>query len=151
MIIYLAEEKKTIAVDYREMAPAAAHRDMFLDGAGDVDNQLARHSLQSSGVPGTVAGLLHAHSNYGVLQLKQVIAPAITLAQNGFAVSVDLATSLDSRYQRLTRHPASQGYFYKPDGERYRPGEQWVQADLCLLYTSPSPRDPIGSRMPSSA
>ena len=100
MLIYLAAEKKTIAIDYREMAPAAAHRDMFLDAAGDVDNRLARHSLQSSGVPGTVAGLLHAHDNYGVLELKQVMAPAIALARNGFAMSVDLATSLDSRYDR---------------------------------------------------
>ena len=130
MLIYLAAEKKTIAIDYREMAPAAAHRDMFLDAAGDVDNRLARHSLQSSGVPGTVAGLLHAHDNYGVLELKQVMAPAIALARNGFAMSVDLATSLDSRYDRLTRNAATQGYFYKPDGKRYKPGEQWVQADL---------------------
>ncbi|MGB2375893.1 MAG: gamma-glutamyltransferase, partial [Porticoccaceae bacterium] len=60
MMLYLAEENKTIAIDYREMAPSAAHRDMFLDPEGEVDNEKARFSAQSSGVPGTVAGLLYA-------------------------------------------------------------------------------------------
>ena len=58
MLVYLAEQDKTVAIDYREMAPAAAHRDIFLDKNGDVDNQKARFSHASSGVPGTVAGLV---------------------------------------------------------------------------------------------
>ena len=60
MLVHLAEENKTIAIDYREMAPGSASKDMFLDAEGDVDNSKARFSIQSSGVPGTVAGLLHA-------------------------------------------------------------------------------------------
>lgn len=130
MLIYLADEKKTIALDFREMAPAAANRDMFLDAAGDVDNQLARYSMKSSGVPGTVAGLLHAQQNYGVLKLKQVMAPAIALAGDGFAVSLDLATVLESRFERLSRNAASKAYFYKTDGKLYLPGEQLIQQDL---------------------
>ncbi|MEE8371313.1 MAG: gamma-glutamyltransferase, partial [Sphingomonadales bacterium] len=68
MIIHLAEEGRTFSIDYREMAPAAATRDMFLDGDGDVDNEKARNSLASAGVPGTVAGLYHAQKKYGRLK-----------------------------------------------------------------------------------
>ena len=55
MMVYLAKENKTIAIDYREMAPHLSDRDMFLDKEGNVDNEKARFSAQSSGVPGTVA------------------------------------------------------------------------------------------------
>ena len=59
MLIYLAEENRTVAIDYREMAPVAAHRDLFLNKQGEVDEQLSRFSHRSAGVPGTVAGLNH--------------------------------------------------------------------------------------------
>ena len=70
MLIHIAQENKTIALDYREMAPAAAHRDMYLDDQGKVDKNKARFSLAAAGVPGTVAGLLHAHRKYGKLTLQ---------------------------------------------------------------------------------
>jgi gamma-glutamyltranspeptidase/glutathione hydrolase len=130
MMIHLAEENKTIALDYREMAPAAASRDMFLDGQGDVDNQLARFSIKSSGVPGTVAGLLHAHEQYGSLSLLKVLNPAIKIAKNGIKVTVDLSSSLASRAERLGKNKASKGYFYKSDGALYQPGDTLKQADL---------------------
>ena len=76
MLVYLAEENKTIAIDYREMAPMAANKGMFLDSQGNVDNQKARFSAQSSGVPGTVAGLIHALEKYGSMS-KEAIKPAI--------------------------------------------------------------------------
>lgn len=130
MLVHLAEADKTIAIDYREMAPAEAHRDMFLDREGDVDNQKARYSIESSGVPGTVAGLIHAQEKYGLLTLKQVMQPAIELAHGGFAVSADLSDSLKSRGQRLQKDPASKAYFYKPQGAFYKRGEKLIQADL---------------------
>ena len=130
MMIHLAEENKTIALDYREMAPSAADRDMFLNTQGDVDNQLARFSIKSSGVPGTVAGMLHAHEQYGSLSLSKVINPAIKLARDGILVSVDLSASLASRAQRLSKNKASKGYFYKPNGGLYQPGEILTQTDL---------------------
>ena len=101
MLVYLAEQNKTVAIDYREMAPAAADRDMFLNVEGDVDNTKARFSALSSGVPGTVAGLVFAQEKYGVLKLRDVLAPAIKLARHGFKVSPDLSDSLRSRYARL--------------------------------------------------
>ena len=130
MLVHLAEKKKTIAIDYREMAPSSASRDMFLDSEGDVDLVMARHSLRSSGVPGTVAGLIHALESYGTMSLKQVLQPAIELAANGFPVSHSLASSLLRYSDRLTSDPASKGYFYKPDGGFYRAGELLVQKDL---------------------
>ncbi|MCP4274259.1 MAG: hypothetical protein GY781_20245, partial [Gammaproteobacteria bacterium] len=83
MMIYLADQKKTIALDYREMAPAKAHQDMFLDENGNVDKRKARFSHLSSGVPGTVAGMIHALEKYGTMSLKEVIAPALNLADKG--------------------------------------------------------------------
>ena len=124
MMVYLADKEKTIALDYREMAPSGATRDMFLDAQGDVDNQRARFSINSSAVPGTVAGLLHAHKEYGSLSLSKVINPAIELAKSGFNVSVDLSTSLQSRASRLSKNKASRGYFYKKNGDLYQPGEK---------------------------
>jgi len=130
MMVYLAKENKTIAIDYREMAPLSADRDMFLDSKGDVDNQKARFSAQSSGVPGTVAGLLHALEQYGTLSLSEVLKPAVKLASQGFKVNHDLADSLRLGTKRLYQHAASKHYFYKPEGEYYLPGELFVQSDL---------------------
>ncbi|MEJ6772760.1 MAG: gamma-glutamyltransferase [Porticoccaceae bacterium] len=130
MMVHLAEENKTIAIDYREMAPADAFKDMFLNTKGDVDNLKARFSIQSSGVPGTVAGLIHAQENYGKLSLKQVIRPAINLARNGIPVSISLAESLASRSERLQKDAATKKYFFKADGADYQPGELIRQRDL---------------------
>ena len=130
MLVYLAEQNKTVAIDYREMAPAAADRDMFLNVEGDVDNTKARFSALSSGVPGTVAGLVFAQEKYGVLKLRDVLAPAIKLARHGFKVSPDLSDSLRSRYARLSKHKTTKGYFYKPDGGFYLPGDKLSQPDL---------------------
>jgi gamma-glutamyltranspeptidase/glutathione hydrolase len=130
MLIYLAEQGKTIALDYREMAPSGADRDMFLNHDASVNSQLARHSIKSSGVPGTVAGLVYAQHNYGALSLKEVMQPAIDLARNGFAVNVDLADTLKTRQTRLMKDPATKGYFFKPDGSLYQYGERLVQRDL---------------------
>ncbi len=130
MLIYLAEQQKTIALDYREMAPAAAHRDLFLDDQGNVDKQKARFSHLSAGVPGTVAGLVEAQKNYGELSLAEVLKPAISLASGGIEVSYPLAYSLQRAEQRLKISQASAGYFFRADGSSMKPGDNWKQADL---------------------
>lgn len=129
MMIYLAEEDKTIALDYREVAPAAATRDMFLDAQGNVDPQLARFSLHSAAVPGTVAGLIHAQEQYGRLTLNEVMKPAIRLAQDGFAVTHDLADKLATS-THLQKNAASRKAYFKPDGSPYAAGEILRQPDL---------------------
>lgn len=130
MLVHLAEQQKTLAIDYREMAPAAAYKNMFLTVDGDVDNNRARYSTQSAGVPGTVAGLIYAQQKYGRLSLSDTIKPAINLARHGFEVSPDLSDSLRSRYDRLRKHPSTKRYFYKSNGSFYMPGDRLLQPDL---------------------
>jgi gamma-glutamyltranspeptidase / glutathione hydrolase len=117
------------AQDSREKAPAAAHRDMFLDAAGNVDRNLALNSLQASGVPGTVDGLLDALERFGTMTRQQVMAPAIELAENGFALNEDLATQFQENLESFRAYPASLAVFSK-DGAPYQPGDIWIQADL---------------------
>ena len=112
MLIYLASENKTLAIDYREMAPQTATRDLFLDKNGEVDKAKARFSHLSAGVPGTVAGLIYVQEQYGKLPLSDVMAPAIKLAKEGIRVSNPLAFSLNRSEQRLARWPGSKKYFF---------------------------------------
>ncbi|KJS05280.1 MAG: hypothetical protein VR73_12540 [Gammaproteobacteria bacterium BRH_c0] len=130
MLVYLAEQKKTIAIDYREMAPQKAHRDLFLNAQGEADPEKSRYSALSSGVPGTVAGLVHTQQKYGTLPLKTVMAPAIELADKGLIVSHPLSWSLMQAQKRLSAHPASKRYFFKPGGKPWQAGERWRQKDL---------------------
>jgi gamma-glutamyltranspeptidase/glutathione hydrolase len=130
MLIHDAGSGETVALDFREMAPAAAFRDMYLDDKGEVDQQRARFSHLSVGVPGTVAGLALALEKYGRMSLAQVLAPAIRLAEEGILVNRGLADSLEERRERLSRWPAGKAIFFKPDGSAYRAGERLVQADL---------------------
>ncbi len=111
MLIHLAESNHDVFIDYREMAPMAATRDMFLKADGSVDQALVRFSRKAAGVPGTVAGLIHALENYGTLPLTTVIQPAIDLAENGFPMDTTLHRTLNARSERLARDPESQKIF----------------------------------------
>ncbi len=130
MLIHMAESGETLALDYREEAPAAAGRDLFLDADGKVDNQRARFSYLSAGVPGTVAGLAAAQARFGRLSLAEVLAPAIRLAEEGMPVSVALAEGLAARAERLKAWPETARVFFKADGSPYSAGEKLVQSDL---------------------
>ncbi len=132
MVIYLKEEDKTIAIDYREKAPSAATRDLFLDENGDYDRKKAQFSLLSAGVPGSVAGFHHALTKYGTLTWEEVLQPAIKLAEDGFVIPHDLANTLASkRYrERLSADPAAAKVFFKKNKEIYSAGEILVQKDL---------------------
>ena len=109
MMIHMSETGKTTALDYREKAPARASREMFLDADGNVDRDLISASHKAAGVPGTVAGLLYAQEKYGTLSRKQVMAPAIKLAKNGFTLSYFclLYTSPSPRDRQKSRMPSS--------------------------------------------
>lgn len=130
MLVHAADSKSTHAIDYRETAPAAAHRDIFLNKDGSVNQQKARNSFQSAGIPGTVAGLLLALKQYGTMKPIQVMAPAIKLAREGFVLSEELALELQQRHSQLSRSKAGQHIFYKKDGSFYKAGEKLVQKDL---------------------
>jgi len=83
MVIHLADGEN-ITIDYREKAPLSAHRDMYLNEAGEFVPGLSQQGATSAGVPGSVAGLIYALENYGTLSLAEVIQPAIDLAKSGW-------------------------------------------------------------------
>lgn len=136
MLVYLADEQRSVAIDYREVAPQTASADMFLDANGDPDNTLSRFHGLAVGVPGTVLGLELALQKYGTMSLAQVIAPAIKLARDGIAVTPDLANSLSATQKRLSQWPSTQTIFYKADGSNYQPGEILKQTDLANTLTA---------------
>lgn len=129
MLVHDAKSGETVAIDYREMAPASAHRDMYLDAEGNAVSELSRFHGHAVGVPGTVAGMELALQRYGTMSLAEVIEPAIALAE-GLTVTPDLADSLQGLEKRLKAWPSSAAIFFKPDGSPYLPGETLVQADL---------------------
>lgn len=132
MMIHLAGERKTIAIDYREMAGALTTPGVFLDGNGAFEPEKSQSSGLGVGVPGTVAGFALAHGKYGSGQfsLADLIAPAIPLARDGIEVDADLADSLPFAARRMARYPSSRAVFLHDDGAALRSGERLVQKDL---------------------
>jgi len=131
MLVHLAARNETVAIDYRETAPAAVTRDIFLNAWGDADPQKSRDSALAVGVPGTVAGLAMAHARYGSgkFTFAQLIAPALALAHDGFVVDDDLADSMPRASSRFARWPSSR-IFLGPDGGPLRAGVRLTQTDL---------------------
>ena len=131
MLVYLADSDQTIAINYREIAPAAAHRDMFLDDEGNADAKRSRSSLLASGVPGSVAGMCEVLEKHGTIDLARALQPAIDLAENGFVVSEDLAGNLRGMLADMRKKsPAAAVAFSKPDGSAYQAGDILKQPDL---------------------
>jgi gamma-glutamyltranspeptidase/glutathione hydrolase len=132
MLIHLAGRRQDVAIDYRETAPAATRRDIFLDRDGEADPQKSRDSALGIGVPGTVAGLALAQARYGsgTLRLADLIAPAIALAREGIPIRDDVADSLPGAARRLARWPSSARIFLKADGHALGAGDRLVQSDL---------------------
>lgn len=112
MLIHHAKTGADIALDFREMAPAAARRDMYLDREGEVIAGASLYTHLAVGVPGTVAGLLKALEKYGTLPRETVLAPAIALARDGFPVPASLADMLASQHAHLSRWPATTRIFF---------------------------------------
>jgi gamma-glutamyltranspeptidase/glutathione hydrolase len=132
MVIHRADRNEDIAIDYRETAPAATTRDVFLDEKGEADPRKSRDSGLGVGVPGTVAGLALALERYGSgkFTLAQLIAPALAAARNGVLVEDNLADVLPSAQPRLARWPSTAKIFLNSDGLVLGPGQSLIQADL---------------------
>ena len=137
MLAYLADADETIAIDYREMAPRRAHRDMFLDEDGNVDNERARFSHKSSGVPGTVAGLHAAHERYGVPSLEAIARTGNCLGARRLRHQSrpgEFARRLDrSVWDAIRRHAA---IFTKPTANPTRRASAWCSSDLATTLTA---------------
>jgi gamma-glutamyltranspeptidase/glutathione hydrolase len=126
MVIRMADGR-TAAIDYREMAPQAATRDMYLDAQGKLTNKSIVGPL-ASGVPGSVAGMAEALKKYGTMSLSEVMAPAIRLASEGFIVDSALWRSLRAGRKLITQFNGAAVFF--PNGEPLAPGTRLVQPDL---------------------
>src|SRR5271170_330394 len=127
MLVRMADGK-TRFLDYREKAPAAAKPDMYLDAQGNVIEGASEIGYKSIGVPGSVAGMVYAEQKYGKLTLRQVMAPAIRLAREGYALSWREARDFQ-RDKYLGKFPESRRIFQR-DGNYYQPGEIFRQPDL---------------------
>lgn len=132
------------AIDYRERAPLAATRDMYLGPDGKVVPNLSTEGHKAVGVPGTVAGLALAHQRHGKLAWGELVAPAQQLAAEGFPVNYHLARSLASRSttEKMSVSSESRRIFQR-DGRHYTVGETFVQPELAAVLgrIRVSPRD----------
>jgi gamma-glutamyltranspeptidase/glutathione hydrolase len=132
MLIHRADLNQTIAIDYREAAPSATTKDVFLDANGEADPFKSRYSGLAIGVPGTVAGLELAWRKYGSgkLSFADLIAPAITLARQGITVDDDVADSLPLAAKALASRPSSARIYLRPDGGVPQAGDHIALDDL---------------------
>jgi gamma-glutamyltranspeptidase/glutathione hydrolase len=128
MLVRLADGR-TSFLDYREVAPDKATRNMYIGADGKLDDEASVIGYRSVAVPGTVAGLELALKTYGTLKLAEVMAPAIRLAEQGFPVSEKLARELEEEKPGLQRFPVSRRIFLK-DGQMLRAGETLRQPEL---------------------
>ena len=143
MVVRLPSGEVT-AIDYREVAPQAASRDMYLDAKGDVGDK-GRVGALAAGIPGVVAGLAHAHRKFGKLPWARVIEPAIALAKQGHVLDGFHAKDMEWAVSGVAKYSESAGTrsaplsaalkataatFTKPDGSPYHEGDTWIQSDL---------------------
>ena len=146
MVIHSAERGQDVAIDYRETAPAATTKDIFLGPDGKPDPAKSLHSALGIGVPGTVAGLALALEKFGSgnFTLAEIIKPAIDLARDGFVVTDDTADTLPDMYRRMNRWPNSAKSFSRPDGSPLREGDRLIQSDLAVTLTAIAEQGPRG-------
>lgn len=126
MVIKLADGRSA-AIDYREIAPLAATRDMYLDANGKLTDKSVEGHL-ASGVPGAVSGLAAALAKYGTMSLSQVMQPAIRLASDGFVIDSALAGSIARARTLVTRYSPNTPFF--PGGQPIKAGERLLQPTL---------------------
>jgi gamma-glutamyltranspeptidase/glutathione hydrolase len=115
-VLHRASDGFDVMVDGREMAPAAAHKEMYLDADGSVNRYLALNGPLAAAIPGEIAGLEHLAVNYGKLPMKESLKPAIRIAREGFPVYTKFHGMLGYKEKTVRRWPAATKAFM-PDGE----------------------------------
>lgn len=128
-LLHRAKDGKNVMIDGREVAPAAAQRDMYLDSKGAVNRDLALYGAKAAAIPGEVAGLEHLATKYGRLPLAESLQPAIRAAEQGFPLYPRLVKYIERYQEVLRRYPASQAV-YLPNGQLPKVGDLLVQKDL---------------------
>ena len=128
MVMRLSDGTKT-TIDYREKAPLASSREMYLDSAGEPVEELSQEGYLSAGVPGSVAGMLYALEKYGTFPISKVLQPAILLAKNGVVIDSLLAGSMNEKSKSFKKYPSTAKIFLK-DSLPYEIGDTLFQLDL---------------------
>ncbi len=130
MVVRLANGE-ALTIDYREKAPLASTPTMYLDASGNINRSLTAAGYLAPGVPGTVRGMETAHKRFGKLPWRDVVMPAVELAENGFVMSAGLARGLNSEVRgRMSAFPASVAAYGKPGGGEWAEGDRIVLRDL---------------------
>jgi len=125
MLIHL-KDGRDISIDYREKAPISAFKDMYLDSNGNVVDGLSTVGHLAGGVPGSVAGLLYALEKYGTMSRQEVMAYAISYAEDGFKIHKRLAENLNSQQKEFQKFPSTMEIF----GGKFKEGDLLIQTDL---------------------
>ncbi|EHQ0901565.1 gamma-glutamyltransferase [Campylobacter jejuni] len=128
-VIHLANGENT-TLDFREMAPLKASRDMYLDSKGEVIKDASTIGYLAAGVPGTVKGMSAMLDRYGTMKLKDLMAPAIKLAEKGYLINDRQEQTMLEAKDMFKEFPSSSKYFLKKDGSTYKSGDLFVQKDL---------------------
>ena len=113
MVIYDKEANDTYAIDYREKAPAASYRDMYLDENGEFDILKSTFGYNAIGVPGTVHGFWSVHQKFGSLPWADLIQPSIMLAERGFMMSDYMAETLSNYFEKMSYYDETKNVFLK--------------------------------------
>jgi gamma-glutamyltranspeptidase/glutathione hydrolase len=134
ILIYRAKTKEVVAIDYREVAPLKATPDMYkMTPDGKVADDEITVGHKAVAVPGTLAGLTMALQKYGTMSLKDVMAPAIRIAEDGYLVSMTLNGMMKDNFEKLSKYPAAAKVYLK-DGLPYEPGDRLRLIDLAKTY-----------------
>ena len=112
MVMFDEASQESYSIDYREIAPEAATKNMFLASDGSVDKKRATQGVLSIGVPGTVYWMWEVHKKFGSLPWSTLLAPAIELAEEGFLISPFMADALNKRYKKLGKYKNFKDIFY---------------------------------------
>lgn len=130
-LLHQQSTHKNIFIDAREVAPKAAHKDMYLNADGDVIPGLSLNGGLAAGIPGEPAALVYIARQYGRLPLSKSLAPAIKLAKNGFLVDKQFRyfSTMNDRLPHLQKYPATAAVFLK-NGQAFALGDRLIQRDL---------------------
>jgi gamma-glutamyltranspeptidase/glutathione hydrolase len=131
-LVYRSAKGKSFTLDYREMAPQASSRDMYLDDLGQVIPKKSFVGIHSIGVPGAVAGMVAMHKRLGKLGWEDLVQPAIDLARNGVILTEKEARGLNRNRGDFMKYNPGRVYMVKADSTQWAPGELFIQADLAI-------------------
>ncbi|MGV0994838.1 gamma-glutamyltransferase [Empedobacter falsenii] len=127
-LVYRDSKGKTDALDYREKAPLKASEDMYWDKNGNAITDLSLYGQFAAGVPGTVDGMVKAHEKYGKLNWKELVQPAINLAQKGFKITKQQASELTNKHNDFVKYNSKTNALTSKSS--WKEGDLLVQKDL---------------------